>query len=472
MSSPAINSIGGFTQLAPSEDLLVRAASRTVRGEFQFDVVCRDEPAALLTDARLEFPGFTTLARRVGLPEGGARFVGRLTRPGFNALRVTATHRGQTLSGRDFFLQPEPTPLRTGGEVGYYVFLGCGDYPKITGREAHPLGSWTLAQWHQLLEWMGCHGMNRLWVLLNGYTLAYPSRRYPALRDRHARNARDNILRALIDHGHAHGVQTHLMLTTDGHARDFCHAHPAAARLDATGQPGPDFGLALEHPLTRQYIFDVLDEVLELYPNADGIAVHPTESDPDRFNPESIAACHTETGRDLCAMPLEDRRIWHNQTFARFLREFGARARARNPSLDLVMANCWWQDEQPAIYRNELPPEWRIAVWHYAWEDPSSTRWPIYPWVEAFGASRLLYMPASQSYLFPADPGLVMDRHIGTDRLISTAASLGVRSTIYFAGWDFPTEEGRLLDALLARHPAGGPIGALYENYFAARAGR
>ncbi len=460
---------GLLTPLAPAEELLVRAASRTVNGEFSFDVVLQTDPAAPLSNLSLTFPGFTTAVAPVALPDGGFRLRGRLTHAGFHALAVSAEHAGRRITGRDYFLAAESAPVRAEHEAGYYVFLGCGDYPIITGRETHPLAAWTLAQWKALVEWMGAHGMNRLWTLVNGYTLAYPSRLYPQLRDRHARNVHDNFLRELIDHGHAHGVQTYLMFATDGHARDFSRANPEAARLNAEGQPCHHFGLALEHPLTRRYIFDILDEVLELYPNADGVAVHPTESDPDRFNPESLAAYRDATGRDLRLDPLQVRRAWHNRAFACFLREFGARCHRHNPALDLVMANCWWQDEHVETYRAELPSQWRVAVWHYAWKEKSATRWPIYRWTEMFGPARILYVPTSQSYLYPTDPALVMDRHIGTDRLVSTAAALGVRNTVYFAGWDIATEAARQLDALLVRHPTGGPVRALYEDYFAAR---
>ncbi|MBS0632728.1 MAG: hypothetical protein JSS11_12510 [Verrucomicrobia bacterium] len=463
---------GQLVPLAPAEDLLVRSARRTAARDFTFDVIAAADPAAPLAHAHLTFPGFASTALAEVLPGGGLRFRGGLPGPGFYPLSVSADGNGRRLTGRDYFVVPDDSPAPAGHEAGYYVFLGCGDYPIITGRETHPLAAWTLAQWKDLVAWMGAHGMNRLWVLVNGYTLAYPSQRYPLLRDRHARNVSDNFLGELIAHGHAHGVQTHLMLTTDGHARDFSRAHPEAARLDADGKPCHHFGLALEHPLTRRYIFDVLDEVLALYPAADGVAVHPTESDPDRFNPESLAAFRAETGHDLREAPPAERRAWHNRTFARFMAEFTARCHRHNPALTVTMANCWWQDDFVAINHEELPVSVQVAVWHYAWEDTAPAQWPIYRWTEAFDAGRILYVPTSQSYLYPTEPSRVMDRHIGTDRLISTAATLGVRRTVYFAGWDIADEPARLLDAALVRHPTGGPVPDLYADYFAAKARR
>ncbi len=219
--------------------------------------------------------------------------------------------------------------------------------------------------------------------------------------------------------------------------------------------------------------------MLEFYPEADGIAVHPTESDPERFNPKSVAAYFAETGRDLRVEAKDVRRVWHNRAFARFMVEFCERARRQNPNLDLVMANCWWQDDHVGINHAILPSALRIAVWHYAWEETEAKPWPIYRWHESFGADRLIYVPTSQSYLYPADPRQVMARHLGTDRLISTAAALGVRHTMYFAGWDILDETARLTDVALVRHPsaalyqrrAAQPelVPLLYSDYFGAR---
>lgn len=378
-----------------------------------------------------------------------------------------------------FTLVPEPLPVTADREAGYYVFLGCGDYPIITGRETHALAAWTLDQWRDLATSMGRHGMNRLWVLLNGYTLAYPSTRYPELRDRHARNVRENFLGPLIDHAHAAGVQVYLMLTTDGHGRDFSRLHPEAVRRGADGRPGEHWGLCLEHPATERYLFDVLTEVLTLYPQADGLAVHPTESDPERYNPESAAAFAKDTGHDLVAAPVTERHAWHNRAFARFLRRYFTAARRLRPGLDCVMANCWWQDDQPDIYRTELPPDTRIAVWHYDWAAATAAPWSLHAWRAHFPAERLIYLPTSQSYLCPTQPDEVLARHCGTDRLISAALAEGVKNTIYFAGWDILDEPARLLDVLLARHPSlslapaatrRDLVPALYADYAGTRA--
>lgn len=462
---------------APTGSLILQATQRVWRvgEEFSFAIVRPDHGP--VGSCRVDFPGGDITAL-TGKP-AESRWRCRLSRPGFFPLQFSAGDNGEQRSGRDCFVATAPLPSPAETEAGYYVFLGCGDYPIITGRETHELAAWTPARWQDLVAWMGANGMNRLWVLVNGYTLAYPSRLYPELRDRHARNVTDNFLRRLIDFGHDHGVKTYLMLTTDGHGRDFVRAHPETARLDAAGRPCAHHGLALEHPAARRYIFDVLDEVLTLYPNADGVAVHPTECDPDRFNRETLEAYHEDTGGDLRTAPKEVRYAWYNRAFARFLAEFGTRCRRHRADLDLVMANCWWQDDYAPIYRAELPTEWRVAVWYYGWEDVAPQPWPIHRWTEAFGPERILFMPTSQSYLFPDDHTRIMDRHIGTDRLVSTAAALGVRHTMYFAGWEILAPGSRLLDVALARHPtldllpaADGraAVSRLYTDYFGLRA--
>lgn len=462
---------------APTGSLVLHAAQRAWRVGEEIPLAVARPDGGPVGSCHVDCPG-AEISAAAGSP-AESRWRLRLTRPGFFPLQFAAAHDGVRRDGRDYLVATDPAMPPPETEAGYYVFLGCGDYPIITGRETHELAAWTLAQWQELVAWMGAHGMNRLWVLVNGYTLAYPSRRHPGLCDRHARNVTDNFLRELIGFGHAHGVKTYLMLTTDGHGRDFVRAHPETARLNAEGRPCVHHGLALEHPATRRYIFDVLDEVLALYPNADGVAVHPTESDPDRFNRETLAAYRDDTGGDLRAAAKAERYAWYNRAFARFLAEFGARCRRHRADLDLVMANCWWQDDHVAINRAELPPEWRIAVWYYGWEDVAPQPWPIHRWTDAFGPERILFLPTSQSYLFPEDHARVMDRHVGTDRLVSTALALGIRHTMYFAGWEILAPESRLLDVALVRHPTldwlppaerRGALPRLYSDYFGLRA--
>src|SRR5690348_6526957 len=96
-------------------------------------------------------------------------------------------------------------------QLGYYMFLGQGDYWEA----AQPLAQWNLARWLAFLRTMETRGLNTLWLLVNGFALAYPSRRYPDLLDPQACNARTGFLRALIDAAHERGIRVHLVHTTD-----------------------------------------------------------------------------------------------------------------------------------------------------------------------------------------------------------------------------------------------------------------
>jgi hypothetical protein len=72
-----------------------------------------------------------------------------------------------------------------------------------------------------------------------------------------------------------------------------------------------------------------------------------------------------------------------------------------------------------------------------------------------------------------------MIRNLGTDRLISTAEALGIKSCVFFAGWDLGTERDRLRDLALTQYPTSSYVSdkeqkldlikKLYDDYFGAR---
>jgi collagenase-like PrtC family protease len=72
-------------------------------------------------------------------------------------------------------------------------------------------------------------------MLLNGYTLAYPSEKYPQLRDPYALNVKSNFIEELIPYAHRHGVRIFLTMTTDDHAEGFGKLYPEAVRINRHG---------------------------------------------------------------------------------------------------------------------------------------------------------------------------------------------------------------------------------------------
>jgi hypothetical protein len=326
---------------------------------------------------------------------------------------------------------------------------------------------------------MSAHKMDTLYMLLNGYTLAYPSEKYHSLRDAYSVNVQFNLLRKLIPYAHHHHVRIFLTMTTDDHAQGFGKLHPEATRINRDGQSRSARALDLESRLTQRYVTDMFDEVLALYPDVDGIVIHPTETDPDRFNDDTRAAFLRDTGRKLSEADKAERYHWYNEKYAEFVSKLYSLATRKNPKLEIVMFNCWWQDDYVAIYKRLLPEQVKICVWYYGWGDRDFRKWTIFRWTEQFGSARISYMPAGVAFEYPQDQWQQMIRHIGTDRLISAAETLGVKSCIFFDGWDLGSERDRLRDMMIADFPTASYVSGqagklellknLYENYFQAR---
>jgi hypothetical protein len=378
------------------------------------------------------------------------------------------------LTAQDYFVvAAEKRP--TFDHVGYYTFLGRGDY----WDETHKLALWPLEDWEDLVDWMSAHHLDTLFLLLNGYTLAYPSEKYPQLRDAFSLNVRFNFLHRLISYAHGRGVRIFLTMTTDDHAEGFGRLHPEAVRIDRDGHQRAARALDLENPLTQKYIRDTFEEALTLYPEADGMVIHPTEEDPDRFNDDTRALFRRETGKQLAEVAKDERYRWYNRRFAEFVGQLYHLATAKNSTLEIVMFNCWWQNDYVSLYKQMLPENMKVCVWYYGWEDRVFRPWAIFNWTAAFGSSRILYMPAGMAFEYPRDPWQQMIRHLGTDRLISTAEALGIKSCVFFAGWDLGTERDRLRDLALTQFPTSAYvlgkkekldlIEKLYDDYFGTR---
>jgi hypothetical protein len=469
--------LGVVSTVAYAQVLSVQTRQRFVEpgAELSFTIQTDNAPLerADLGRLKVSFPGL----QQTTSPEwnqSGITVRGRLPKPGVYSFEVSLERSARPNSVRDYFVATSGPHAGAVPHGGYYVFLGRGDYWEPT----HQLAVKPLADWEQYVEWMEKQQLDTLYVLLNGYTLAYPTEKYPELRDPLSQNAKYNFLGELIEFAHKHHVRVYLTLTTDDHARGFGEHHPETIRRDQYGYPRTTGALTLENPRVQQYIKDVFAEVLELYPHADGLVVHPSEADPDRFNPETLVQYRKETGADLTREPKEIRYRWYNRKFAEFLRELYRLSVAKNPHLEVIMFNCWWQDDYVALYKELIPAQMRICVWYYGWDDKDAVKWPIYKWTREFGARRIVYMPTGRSFLYPAFGWQEVERHIGTDRLISTADALGVRDVVYFTGWSMGTEEDRIRDLVLARFPStslaadGGKLDLvprLYEDYLGAR---
>jgi len=470
------------TEAVATVTLRVDIANRiTTDGNCTFIVAVESSSAVSTPDLRknltFEMPGFRDV--RIAEPDGAGRIrvMAHVDRPGFYPFRVAFRSGEQTFTAKDYFVAEIKSGRPAFDHVGYYVFLGRGDF----WDETHQLALWTLQDWKGFADWMSAHHADTLYVLLNGYTLAYPSDKYLTLRDRFSDNARYNFLHAFIDYAHSRGIRVYLTLTTDDHSEGFGSLYPETVRINRFGYAESHRALALEVPKVRQYIVDMVQETLQLYGNADGLVFHPSEEDPDRYNEATKAAFHQETGRELAQADKAERYRWYNQKFAELLRSLYEMVAHGNPKFEFVMFNTWWQDDYAPLYHQLLPANFKICVWYYdEQEEKTFRKWPIWPWVDSFGADRILYMPTGEAFLYPQEQDQQMERHIRTDRLISAAETLGVKSCIFFAGWDLGTEDDRRRDLAIAEFPTTWFVNetarkqellpSLYADYFAARA--
>jgi hypothetical protein len=461
--------------------LRIEVTSRTTTdGDCAFTVFA--EPAGQISgldlrrNLKFALPGFSKI--EVSEPDGAGKIHvrARISRPGFYPFQVSLHWRDISYSVKDYFVAELKQGRMAFDHVGYYVFLGRGDF----WDETHQLALWTLQDWKGFADWMATHGADTLFVLVNGYTLAYPSEKYAVLRDKFSDNARYSFLREFIDYAHTRRIRVYLTLTTDDHAEGFGTLYPEAARLNRFGYAPSRRALALEYPKVAQYIADMLRETLQLYPNADGLVFHPSEEDPDRFNEATKAAFRQETGKDLTAAEKGERYRWYNQKFAQLMLSLHKLAAAQNPRFEFIMFNTWWQDDNVVLYRQMLPPEFKICVWYYdEQEEKSFRKWPIWAWVDSFGAERILYMPTGEAFLYPQEFEQQVERHIRTDRLVSAAEELGVKSCIFFAGWDLGSDDDRRRDLAIAQFPSTSfapdirrkqeALPELYRDYFAER---
>jgi len=365
--------------------------------------------------------------------------------------------------------RPGPGPFP---RTGYYHFLGQGDF-----QAGHPVSLWELADWERWFDRLRAAGHSRVWLLVNGYTLAYRSRAYPELVDPAATGAREpGFLNTLVAAGHARGLAMHAVVTTDGHAAGFVNRHPELAAVDREGKRTGDDLMCLEEPLVQRYLLGVFEEVIAENAAWDGVVFHPTETCPLRFNAVTRARYRAETGRELPDETDETVMAWCNRRFAAQMKEWVEFWQARVANLDPVMFNCWWINDHLDAYRAALPARARVCVWDY---DVRFGNWrgrPLVKWAKAFGPGRIIYMPSSGGYPEHGRPP-VDEPLVGYDRLLTLAAHLGIRECVFFAGWGAGGDEEQRLDAGLLRgcsaaliEPTEALLDALDADWASARA--
>jgi len=334
--------------------------------------------------------------------------------------------------------------------TGYYHFLGRGDTTP-----GQPLSRWKLPQWEKWFDAMAAAGHNRVWLLVNGYTLAWPSAAYPALVDPDAACGRDTeLLGRVVRAAKTRGLRTLAVFTADGHAEGMAKLHPELRAVARDGTAVSDDLVCLEEPEVQAWIQKQYEEVWALCQDWDGVVFHPTETSPLRFNAATAAVYQKETGRELAAETDEVLWPWFNLQWARFAARGFRWWQARRPGGEAIMFNCSWTNDHAAVYAKELPAIARICVWDY---DVALAKWKdrlLLRWAAVLPPERLLVMPSSGGYPDfgrpPTDEALR-----GVDRFLSLALHLKIRDAVFFGGWGTGGVEEEALDRALVSGCSG-----------------
>jgi len=247
--------------------------------------------------------------------------------------------------------------------VGYYVFLGTGDYRPEYGPETP---SFTLADWENLIDYLISRGATTFLPLVTGHRLPYPSQTFPKYVETDANSVKNVDLQRIIDYAKKKQLEVILAFTTTGHCRSYAQDHPELCIVNEDGSPAP--GLCPNRPGAEAYPLGVVEEVLKRYRNFDGLLVHPPEIKPVCFCPECRALYKQKTGREYAGASPLDRQRFFVETYLKFAARLLAKAQKEAPLKTKLMFNCDWMDDHVDLM-SLLPDDLDIIYWDYNLKD-------------------------------------------------------------------------------------------------------
>jgi hypothetical protein len=283
--------------------------------------------------------------------------------------------QGRPLSGN------APSPKRA-VRLSHYLFLGRGDYllsdvpldridPKwrraaeVSADPADWSFSWNLDAWRRKLDALKRLGSERLYLVMNGFELPYPSRKHPQLVEPDHVNVTHEFLQSALDHAARIGLEVVAGFSTTGHCDRALQVYPDLAGVHADGQRWK-CAMCHNHPQAQLFVFDVLNEVLDRYQGFSGVFLHPPEVDEYCHCIHCAKTYRSATGRDLAKQDEAGRMSWFWQTGVTFLSSLYDRVRARNAHLDLYSCTI------PGVWRRHfdaiaplLPPDVKLIHWRY-----------------------------------------------------------------------------------------------------------
>ena len=326
--------------------------------------------------------------------------------------------------------------------LGYYTFLGLGDFPPPKSLTTDWTSTWDLDQWRRRLDRLADLGCNTLMVYLMGHRLPYPSRRFPDCVEAEHPNVRAEFFGQVVEEAAQRQMRTIATLTTTGHCRTFASAHP---ELVIVGQDGstPARGLAgtfdthilcHHNPAARQYCMDLVEEVLTRYSGFGGVILHPPEFAEPCHCPLCRQAHLDQTGKDLLQVPQDQAQAFFMSSYMRFGRqELWPLVRRLAPGARPLMFTIPWvfhkHFEQVA---QEIEPETIIVDWDYDLREEAAEL--LAPRLRRYGrlGHEVWFMPTC-GYAFDSKT----DRHLQEQavlRMVCAARDAGPRGIVYFMG--------------------------------------
>lgn len=350
---------------------------------------------------------------------------------------------------------------------GYYLFLGRGDWgtsrdqtldPTFGGNVATKLlgdwgthrtgtdltaapewsSAWDLATWKRHLDFLVDRlGADTLCLLMNGYELPYPSRRFPEAVELDHANVREDFLQQVLDYARSRGVALYAQFCTTGHAVSYARAHPEFAVVNPDGTPHP-CNLCHHHPGGRDYAVGVAEEVLSRYHGFSGVSFHP----PENATPCHCAYCQTAftkaTGGDFGSATPQAISDFYWGSCMRFQRDMERVAQALLPRAQLVSITIPGRFEQDfAVIGPEIPRETLILHWDY---------WSYGPRIPEVVKSLKLFRSQGHRVGFIPTAGWSLDKCLPdygppvVEQLAAVYAA-GVTDLLYFVGaiWHEPS---------------------------------
>ena len=346
-------------------------------------------------------------------------------------------------------------------KVGYYLFLGHGDYHPPDAMNKQWVASWDLDDWKRMIDQLVALKITTILLYLNGHRLPYKSQMYPDLVDSSHPNCQNEFLPELLEYIQKCHLETIAVLTTTGHAGVFGSLMPESVitlpkhdvdiehtlcsfplhmrrgkleKKQGAAQLGHGV-LCHNKSIAQQYAKKILQEVLTRYGRYfSGVALHP---------PESAYPCECATCNELF---FQKYRAPIYQSDPRLVRSFFIETYLvfQNnqlfpiidrllPKTTKIMFTIPWLFESSWQRINHLiPPEVTLIEWDYNLE-PDRVLSLRNRLLQYLVSNRKLWFMPSAGFSFD-DQKNIPEQIEAVLNQVRTAIGAGASAVIYFLG--------------------------------------